>query len=189
MMSQYLVFVPYRSQLLNKAYIFAHVAHQDQTRKYTGEPYVNHVIEVATILAGLGCTDETMLAAALLHDTVEDCDVTIEQIGEEFGERVQMLVHGLTDDKIEGNRKARKAHDLQRLAATCVDVKTIKCCDLVSNTRDIALHDKNFAKVYLQEKRDLLDNALREASPVAYARAVLQWNEANELIRPVHPTD
>ena len=181
-MSKFLTFKIYESIKVAAAYEFAARAHSGQKRKYTGEPYIVHPVEVATILAGIGCEDEDMLCAALLHDVVEDCEVQIEQIEAEFGKRVAELVWGLTDDKIEGNRATRKRHDLERLKETSPDVKTIKCCDLVSNTRDIALHDKGFAKVYLAEKRALLVEALSDADPVALARAERQWHDANEEI-------
>ena len=142
---------------VNRALQFASVAHKGQTRKYTGVPYIAHPVELMLILLQFGCTDTAMLCAALLHDVVEDCDVTAEQIQSEFGADVACLVFDLTDDKIEGNRAARKAWEVIRIADISDRAKTVKCADLISNTRDIAAHDQGFAKLYLKEKRAVLE--------------------------------
>lgn len=154
-----------------KAMTFGSYAHKEQVRKYTGEPYFNHCIEVATILALLGCEDEDMIIAALLHDTLEDTDTTVEELIFNFGERVAWLVSELTDLKTGGNRAERKKRDLVRLSFASFEAKIIKCCDLISNTKDIAQHDKNFAKIYLAEKRAILLNVLHVV-PNNYFKAV-----------------
>lgn len=136
---------------------FAIEAHGDQKRKYTGEPYVMHCFEVARLVA-TRTTDETMIAAALLHDTVEDTDTSRDDIENRFGARVADLVHWLSDLSTPscGNRATRKAIDRAHIAAAPPDAKTIKLADLISNTRSIAEHDPGFARVYLHEKEMLL---------------------------------
>lgn len=143
--------------MMERARTFATAAHAGQVRKYTGEPYITHCEEVADLIAAHGGT-VAQVAAALLHDTVEDTPVTIELIREEFGEHVATLVDGLTDvsKPEDGNRAARKALDRAHTAAQSPECKLIKLCDLISNTRSIAAHDPDFARVYLQEKRLLL---------------------------------
>ena len=79
---------------IEKAYNFAKEAHKDQYRK-SGEPYIHHLIEVCYILSTLQCGPATLIAG-LLHDTVEDTDVTLEQIKDLFGEDVENLVDSLT---------------------------------------------------------------------------------------------
>jgi (p)ppGpp synthase/HD superfamily hydrolase len=96
-----------------------------------------------------------MLAAALLHDTIEDCGVHQHQIDQLFGETVGTYVMWLTDNE-KGNRAERKAQSRARLAAAPAEVQTIKLADLISNTASIVEHDPKFAKVYLQEKMELL---------------------------------
>ena len=82
------------SELIDRAYRFARHAHAGQKR-LTGEPYFNHALKTAEYLAEWGL-DETTIAAGLLHDTVEDTDVTIEDIGLEFGEDIKLLIDGVT---------------------------------------------------------------------------------------------
>lgn len=145
---------------VEKAKVFATAAHAavGQTRKYTGEPYVVHPIEVASIVERAGGT-EAMVAAALLHDVLEDTGVTFDVLEAEFGSEVAELVLWLTDvsKPEDGNRSTRKALDRQHSAAAPAEAQTIKVADLISNTRSIVAHDPNFAKVYLEEKRMLLE--------------------------------
>ena len=137
---------------------FATKAHSGQVRKYTGEPYINHPKEVADIVSSV-TDDRNMIAAAWLHDVVEDCGISIEEIRTVFGDDVCYLVESLTDvsTKSDGNRAARKAIDRAHIARSSVRAKTIKLADLISNTSSIVNHDPEFAKVYLREKRMLLD--------------------------------
>jgi len=146
--------------LVEKAKIFATAAHAavGQRRKYTGEPYIVHPIEVSKMVENVGGTPE-MIAAALLHDVVEDTGVTIDLILEEFGPKVAELVEWLTDvsKPEDGNRAVRKAMDREHIAQAPAEAMTIKLADLISNTRSILEHDKNFARIYLEEKRLLLE--------------------------------
>lgn len=144
-----------------KALTFATAAHAavGQLRKYTNEPYIVHPVEVAGIVSKVpGATDE-MIAAAYLHDVVEDTGVTIELIKKEFGDEVAELVGWLTDVSRpdHGNRAQRKAVDRAHTAGAPAAAQTIKLADLISNTRSIVEHDEKFAKTYLAEKRLLLE--------------------------------
>ena len=107
-----------------------------------------------------------MVAAALLHDVLEDTDVTFDLLVEQFGSEVADLVLWLTDvsKPEDGNRSTRKALDRQHSAAAPAAAQTVKVADLISNTRSIVAHDPNFSKVYLEEKRLLLD-MLTKADP------------------------
>ena len=144
------------SDLINKALIFATEAHAsvNQVRKYTGEPYITHPIEVMMIVREHGGTEE-MQVAALLHDVVEDTPVTLNDVEREFGMVVATIVDGMTGNET-GNRSQRKAAACDRLGAASAEVQTIKLADLISNTRTIVARDPKFAKVYLQEKAALL---------------------------------
>ena len=145
------------SPLISRALAYATAAHgrMNQVRKYTGEPYINHVIEVMEIVSSVPHSDE-MLAAALLHDTIEDTSVTRENIEQEFGASVAKLVMELTDECHEGNRAARKSAEAVRLATISQEAQTIKLADFISNTNSIVRHDPGFAKVYLREKAQTL---------------------------------
>ena len=150
----------YNMELIERARIFATAAHAAvaQLRKYTGEPYIVHPAEVASIVAEVGGT-EAMIAAAWLHDVVEDTGVTNEVIRAEFGAEVAELVGWLTDVSRpeQGNRAIRKAIDRAHTAMAPADAQTVKLADLISNTRSILAQDVAFAKVYLEEKRLLLE--------------------------------
>lgn len=163
--------------LIDRALMFARAAHEakDQRRKYTGEPYIVHPMAVATIVASVPHTDD-MVAAALLHDTVEDTHVTLEDIESEFGEEVAELVFWLTDisKPTDGNRSVRKALDRAHIGQAAMAAKTIKLADLIDNTKSIVSNDPAFARVYLREKAALLE-VLRDGDP-------LLWHQAKELV-------
>jgi (p)ppGpp synthase/HD superfamily hydrolase len=161
------------TDLVARADAFAAAAHGaiKHKRKYTGDDYIVHPREVAAIVATVPHTAE-MLAAALLHDTVEDTGVTIETIRAEFGPIVADLVADLTDVSTPdlGNRAVRKSIDLAHTATASPSAKTIKLADLLSNTASIVEHDPGFARVYLKEKTALL-KVLTEGDATLLARA------------------
>jgi (p)ppGpp synthase/HD superfamily hydrolase len=115
---------------------------------------------------------ESMLAAALLHDCVEDCGVELSEIFDIFGSRVAAMVDDLTDESKaeDGNRATRKEIDRMHTEVALADSKTIKLADLISNSKSICEHDKDFAKVYIKEKELLLE-VLTEGDPTLYAQA------------------
>ncbi len=162
--------------IIRNASIFATAAHSaiGQARKYTGDPYHVHVKNVAEIVSEVGGSDE-MVAAALLHDTVEDTKITIEMIGHHFGEVVQQYVSELTDVSMmqDGNRAERKAVDRAHTAKASPEAKTIKLADLIDNSLTIRKYALGFANVYLAEKRLLLDEALKEGNPILWQIADL----------------
>jgi (p)ppGpp synthase/HD superfamily hydrolase len=146
-------------ELEQRARGFARAAHEavGQRRKYSGEPYIVHPIAVAELVKTVPHSPE-MVAAALLHDVVEDTKVGLDEIRAEFGDRVAELVDWLTDVSrpSHGNRRARKQLDLEHLAKAPAEAQTIKLADLIDNTRSIAVHDKHFWPVYRGEMRALL---------------------------------
>jgi (p)ppGpp synthase/HD superfamily hydrolase len=162
---------------VERARVFATAAHAavKQVRKYTFEPYIVHPTEVASIVAGVPHTNE-MLAAAWLHDTVEDTGVSIVDIQVEFGNEVASLVGWLTDVSRpeDGNRAVRKAQDREHIACAPAAAQTVKLADLIANSRSIMAHDPAFAKVYLEEKRMLLEVLTRgDATLMAEARRIV----------------
>lgn len=146
----------------SEALVFATEAHGSQLRKYTGEPYIVHPVAVARIVRTVPHTD-AMIAAAYLHDVVEDTPVTVSDISARFGEDVAALVWWLTDVSSpgDGNRKARKALDRAHSAAAPAEAQTIKIADLIDNTRSIQRYDPDFWRVYRHEKIRLLDMLTR----------------------------
>lgn len=146
--------------VVRKAQVYAMAAHAavGQKRKYTGEPYIVHPAEVAGIVAGVDGATPDMVAAAWLHDVVEDTGCTFTDIHMAFGIDIATLVGWLTDvsKPEDGNRAYRKAMDRAHTAEAPAEAQTIKLADLISNSRSIMQHDPEFAKTYLEEKRMLL---------------------------------
>ncbi len=156
---------------LNKAMIFAKKAHGNQLRKYTNEPYICHPIGVMGIVYTV-TDNEDMLAAAILHDVVEDTDYSIDDIFSNFGTQIGSMVEELTDvsKPTDGNRKTRKALDRHHISRASSASKTIKLADLIDNTKSIISFDPDFAKVYMHEKKRLLE-VLTEGDKVLLAIA------------------
>jgi HD domain len=159
--------------LVRRAKEFAVQAHTRivHLRKYTSAPYAVHLENVAALVAEATDDPET-LAAAWLHDVVEDTPTTLEDVEREFGRPVAGIVESLTDVSrpADGNRASRKSKDLQHLARAGAAAKTVKLADLIDNCRDICRHDRKFARVYLAEMQDLLP-VLREGDHRLYSRA------------------
>ena len=162
------------SRQIAKARKFARLAHEaiDQRRKYTYEPYIVHPAAVAKLVSGVS-DDEAMICAAWLHDVVEDTPVSIRDIEQEFGEEIALLVSDLTDvsQPEDGNRKTRKQIDLEHTRRASARAKTVKLADLIHNSRSITEHDSRFAKIYMSEKRNLLE-VLRDGNQTLYAMAL-----------------
>jgi len=159
--------------LISRARKFATSAHQhiDQRRKYTHQPYEVHLKAVARLVAEV-TTDVRLVAAAWLHDTVEDTLATHADIETEFGKEIAQLVYELTDISRpgDGNRAARKALDREHLAQASPGAQTIKLADLIDNTADICRHDEEFGQVFLREAQQLLD-VLDKGDPLLFSRA------------------
>lgn len=147
------------NDLVERAREFATSAHQriGHRRKYSKQPYHVHLEAVAKLVAGVS-DDPEMIAAAWLHDTVEDTPATLDDIEEHFGVAVSELVEELTDVSMpsDGNRARRKGLDRNHTAQASVRAKTVKLADLIDNCRDITRHDERFARVYLIEMGALL---------------------------------
>lgn len=143
--------------LAYRAMRFAHEAHKAQRRKYAGNPYTDHLAEVAGVTASVAPPErlQVMVATAWLHDCVEDQEIQESTLREEFGEEVSRGVMLLSDLET-GNRATRKRLSCERLAGAPGWVQTIKVADLLSNTISIVSHDPRFAVVFLRERQSLL---------------------------------
>lgn len=124
--------------LLLRALRFSAQKHRDQRRKdRSASPYINHPIEVANVLANLGgVTDVIALAAALLHDTIEDTETTGEQLEAHFGREVRLLVEEMTDDK-RLPKAERKERQIARAPRASERAKVVKLADKICNVRDV----------------------------------------------------
>lgn len=143
--------------LIIDAFTYAATKHRDQKRKYSGAPYIVHPFAVARTVEAFGYRAE-VVAAALLHDVVEDTDATLKDVIDRFGRDVASLVAMVTDVSLpsDGNRAVRKAIDRVHLAQASDEGKAIKLADTIDNTHDIVANDPKFAATYLAEKRLLL---------------------------------
>jgi guanosine-3',5'-bis(diphosphate) 3'-pyrophosphohydrolase len=146
--------------LLLKALSFAAHKHRDQRRKDAeASPYINHPIALAEVLAAEGgVTDIEVLAAALLHDTIEDTATTGEELVREFGGRIAGMVAEVTDDT-RLPKADRKRLQIEHAAGLSAGAKLVKLADKICNLRDVA--ERPPAKWDLQRRREYFDWAKR----------------------------
>lgn len=129
------------TELLDRAILFATRAHAGTERRGKGFPYIVHPLEAMAIVATM-TPDQELLAAAVLHDVVEDTDYTVEDIRAAFGDRIAEIVAAESDSQMDGdpsgNWHYRKALALEHLAAASRDIKMVALGDKLSNMRAIA---------------------------------------------------
>lgn len=141
-----------------KAAQFAADCHNMQRRKYNGKPYITHPCRVAGRFATHPLASEDGVCAAYLHDVVEDCGVTLDEIQERFGVVVRLLVNDLTNPSKGSKepRAIRKQIDREHAAKISDTAKIIKLIDRIDNLNEIDPADK-FAKLYCDESAALLE--------------------------------
>jgi (p)ppGpp synthase/HD superfamily hydrolase len=132
------------SPLLERALRFAADQHRSQNRKASSTPYITHPMQVAWILERAGFNDESLLAAALLHDVVEDCNVGLMELRKEFSPAIARLVDAMSEQKLDsaGCRRPwedRKREHLAQLPGATVEVKALMLADKLHNLETIAL--------------------------------------------------
>ena len=172
----------YLSPRVQEALIFASQAHKGQVRRYSGEPYIHHCMNVGAVLLELDQSENTVIAG-LLHDCVEDTHVSLMDIDLEFGGTIAELVQACTAPIIPGaNRAKRKQAFLEQLKKAPVEVKTIKLADLIDNVPSIVLNDIGFAEVYVPENRALLEEALCDGNLVLVKIAHDILNLSEEIV-------
>lgn len=159
-------------------------AHKGQVRRYDNEPYINHPIRVAATVSFL-TDDSRIIIAALLHDTVEDTNITLTDISHMFGLKVALIVQDLTSTTTpekDGNRKRRKELDLLRLKTACQEAKMIKAADLLDNGKAIFHHDPKFSPIYAREWEDILEEIQRHvpSSIIRESRSLLNGYREKE---------
>ena len=169
--------------LLERAYLTAEKMHGTQTRK-SGDPYITHPLAVTTILADIGMTEST-LAAALLHDTVEDTPYTLEQVRQDFGDEVAQLVDGVTKlDKVKYGDSAQAETIRKMIVAMSRDIRVlvIKLADRLHNMRTL-----RYVKQETQERvaRETLDIY----APLAHRLGMntIKWELEDLAFATLHP--
>ncbi len=151
------------TDLLDRAIMFAVKAHSGTERRGKGFPYIVHPMEALEIVSTM-TSDQELLAAAVLHDTVEDTYVTIDHIREEFGDRIASIVDAESDKGIEGRSEddswhSRKKGAIDRLAKASRDTKMVALGDKLSNMRAIArdysmMGDELWKIFHVTDKKD-----------------------------------
>jgi (p)ppGpp synthase/HD superfamily hydrolase len=157
---------------IDKVIEFITKAHEGQKRKYTFEDYVTHPMEVARIVRDAIGLDYDMIAAAMMHDILEDTDHTLNEVEAVGGLVAAVFVEWLSNKEYPEakNRKERKALIAEHLSHAPNEVKTIKLADIIHNTPTIIKYDPKFAETYVPENRILL-KALKGGDETLYARA------------------
>ena len=185
---------PLNTELLDRAIVFAVHAHAGTERRGKGYPYIVHPMEAVEIVATM-TADQELLAAAALHDTVEDTNVTVEQLKAEFGERIASLVADESDVMPEGMSEEaswhqRKQAAIDRLSKASHDAKMVALGDKLSNMRAIArdyaeIGDALWNRFHAKDPKDHewhyrgLAEALRELSDT------FAYKEFEQLINQV----
>ena len=152
--------------LILEAAAFARRAHAEQSRKYNDRPFMQHPARVAGRVAAHSLATETMVAAAFLHDVVEDTQHTLDEISAEFGPDVARLVGELTNPSkgMKAPRSERKRLDRNHLAGVSVEAKIIKLLDRIDNVDEMAGAPDGFLRKYSEESR-LLAEVIGDADP------------------------
>ena len=185
---------PLDTTLLDRAIVFAVRAHAGTERRGKGFPYIVHPMEAMEIVATMTC-DQELLAAAALHDTVEDTDVTIEQIRTEFGDRIASLVASESDTVLDGlsveeSWHARKQAAIDRLAHASRDAKIVALGDKLSNMRAIARDyaqqgDALWDLFHAKDPKDHEWHYRGLADALSELRGTFAYNEFETLINQV----
>lgn len=167
-----------------RAYETAAECHEGQVRK-SGEPYITHPIAVATILAELGM-DEDTLVGALLHDTVEDTDFTLDKVREQFGPTVELLVDGVTKlDKVEYGEAAQAETVRKMVIAMSKDIRVllIKLADRLHNARTWKYVSSDGAKRKANETLEIY-------APLAHRLGMnsIKWELEDRSFKILYPT-
>ena len=174
---------PHEVNSIRRAYEFGQKAHEGQRRK-SGEPYITHPLAVTTILAELGMTEPT-LVAALLHDTVEDTPYTLDELRHDFGDEVAALVDGVTKlDKVKYGDSAQAETIRKMIVAMSRDIRVlvIKLADRLHNMRTL-----RYLKQDTQERK--ARETLEIFAPLAHRLGMntLKWELEDLAFATLHP--
>jgi guanosine-3',5'-bis(diphosphate) 3'-pyrophosphohydrolase len=169
--------------LLERAYETAERLHEGQMRK-SGDPYITHPLAVTTILADIGMTEPT-LVAALLHDTVEDTDYTLAQLRTDFGDEVALLVDGVTKlDKVQYGENAEAETIRKMIVAMAKDIRVlvIKLADRLHNMRTLRYVKRESQERKARETLDIF-------APLAHRLGMntIKWELEDLAFATLHP--
>ncbi len=155
------------TELLEHAVMKAFEYHGDQMRKFSDELYINHCLRVAS-LVGDYTEDESLVVAAVLHDIVEDTEVTVGDVYTWFGEKVSKLVEELTNDDVKLSNQGKKIYISNKFNTLSPEGLIIKSLDRLDNLTGL-INSKatlQFVKTYVNDTDYLIENMNRELLPV-----------------------
>ena len=172
-------------ELLKSAELFAKKKHAGQFRKDSIVPFSKHLEDVVNRLKSLGVIDEEILSAGWLHDIIENTDTSFDDLYDQFGNKIAVLVSSLSKD-MTLPRKQREKEYVNQLKDTSFDAKLIKLCDISANLSDLKNYDVSKSKkirqikqkrVYLTYiKKDLINNS-------NYPKIILLLGTINEILK------
>ena len=170
------------TQIVDRAIRFATKVHDGVARKGTDLPYIVHPLEALAIVATI-TSDQDLLAAAVLHDVIEDAGISIDEIRREFGSRVADIVEGETDQEVQGlshvdSWRQRKQATVDRLAKASRDVQIVALGDKLSNMRSMARN--------LRQQGDRLWQRFNEKDPRQHA---WYYHQLTKSLSPLSDTD
>lgn len=165
--------------LSHKAYLFAKEKHKDQTRKFNGEPYFNHCVRVSDNVRkhSSGKREQIQVAAALLHDSLEDTSTTYDELVQEFGKEVADIVLALTNDKKELEALGKTKYLVQKVNTLSEEALFIKLCDRYDNTSDLRGIEDEWSRNYARQTIEVFrlgEPILGLSSRCAYLRMELR---------------
>jgi (p)ppGpp synthase/HD superfamily hydrolase len=170
-----------QEDLIDRAIEVAAKAHQKQKRKGTATAFIVHPFAVAILLAQAGCPEE-VIAAGILHDTIEDARIKLSRIREEFGEKVALIVEKCTEPDKRRSWMKRKEHTIESVEAAGLDVKFVVCADKLHNIRTLSRdHSRMGEKVWKRFRRGRTDQGWFYTALVKALRA-REDNESYEKI-------
>lgn len=176
----------------NHLYCFVTLKHHQQKRKYTGEPYFNHVLAVSKMADGMCkfgyeiglCHDlleDTDCEAAYLHNALERFGYTQNEAFFIVNRVIELTDVYITEDFPQLNRAKRKALEAERLHKVSYEAQTVKYFDLIHNCESIVKHDKGFAKVFLNEATTIL-KGMNSGNPAICAKCKWMLNKAKKQL-------
>ncbi|MDH3278614.1 MAG: HD domain-containing protein [Nitrosopumilus sp.] len=170
-------------ELVKSAELLAKTKHAGQFRK-DGTTYSKHLEDVVNRLKSLGVVDEEILCAGWLHDIIEDTDINFDDLYEQFGNRIAVIVSSLTKDKTLPRKKRENAYRIQ-LKETSFDAKLIKLCDISANLSDLKNYDASKTKKLreVKQKKYYLNIIKKDLINTNYPKIVTLIETINQILK------
>jgi len=171
-------------ELVKRSELLAKKKHAGQFRKNTNMPYSKHLEDVVNRLKSLGVIDEELLSAGWLHDIIEYTDVSFENLYEQFGNRIAVIVSSLTKDKTLPRKQREKAYNIQ-LKEASFNAKLIKLCEISANLSDIRNYDASKSKKLreIKQKRHHLTIIKKDLINADYPKIATLLETINQILK------